>query len=169
MRIPSLLALVLCSLFFGACRAAPTVACGDGSVVCGGGTSCIDLGSPDQPAFICATSGQLAGCASLEENQACTTPGGKIGTCISSAKVCIENICGDGILAATERCDDGTDFDDDGLTGCADPDCFGRCYPTCSTTYSGPCDRATGPRCGDATCDTAFEDYLLCPRDCPPP
>lgn len=67
-----------------------------------------------------------------------------------------------------EQCVTGTDVDNDGLSVCADPDCFGRCFPTCSATYSGPCDRLTGPRCGDGDCNADLEDYLLCPGDCPP-
>jgi hypothetical protein len=68
-----------------------------------------------------------------------------------------------------EQCIAGTDGDNDGLSVCADPDCFGRCFPACSATYSGPCDRLTGPRCGDRLCNPALEDYAFCPGDCPPP
>src|SRR5436190_22577764 len=35
-------------------------------------------------------------------------------------------------LAAVEACVSGLDGDDDGLNGCADPDCFGYCSPLCS-------------------------------------
>ncbi len=64
-----------------------------------------------------------------------------------------------------EQCVTDEDGDHDGLSACADPDCFGRCYPTCSATYSD-CDRNVGPHCGDGTCNPTFEDYLLCPGDC---
>jgi cysteine-rich repeat protein len=65
---------------------------------------------------------------------------------------------------APERClIAGEDSDGDGLAGCADPDCWGRCSPTCS-----PGTTCATPGCGDATCDPT-EDYLLCPTDCPPP
>ena len=40
------------------------------------------------------------------------------------------------------------DTDGDGLAGCADPDCAGRCAS-----------------CGDGTC-SLNEDYLICPADC---
>jgi hypothetical protein len=55
------------------------------------------------------------------------------------------------------------DTDSDGLAGCADPDCWGRCRPfsppgtTCSALL---------PRCGDAVC-SPVEDSLICPADCP--
>jgi hypothetical protein len=64
-----------------------------------------------------------------------------------------------------EQCVVDEDADHDDLSACDDPDCFGRCYPTCSATYSD-CDRNVGPHCGDGTCNPTYEDYLLCPGDC---
>lgn len=56
---------------------------------------------------------------------------------------------------STERgdaCRDASvDSDADGLKGCADPDCAGRCAG-----------------CGNGTCDPS-EDYLMCLADCPAP
>jgi hypothetical protein len=55
------------------------------------------------------------------------------------------------------------DTDGDGLRGCQDPDCWGRCTPGC------PPDRScasTSPRCGDGAC-SSIEDRRLCPADCP--
>lgn len=64
-----------------------------------------------------------------------------------------------------ERCLDPADDDDgDGLRGCADPDCLGRCAPLCIPGL--PCDPAL-PRCGDLVCGSV-EDYVLCPSDCSP-
>ncbi|MBP6631690.1 MAG: hypothetical protein KA297_19795 [Kofleriaceae bacterium] len=60
---------------------------------------------------------------------------------------------------------DGADDDGDGLAGCADPDCYGRCAPACPPGASCPVDAA---RCGDGACG-AGEDYLLCPGDCVAP
>lgn len=71
---------------------------------------------------------------------------------------------------ATEACVVATsDEDGDGLVGCADPDCWGRCAPLCPPGVS--C--AAGlPHCGDGMCDgplvDGVEDALLCPADCPP-
>lgn len=63
-----------------------------------------------------------------------------------------------------EACADATtDLDQDGLAGCADPDCWGRCAPLCT-----PGESCNGPRCGDGTC-SAVEDYVLCAADCAPP
>jgi cysteine-rich repeat protein len=65
-----------------------------------------------------------------------------------------------------DRCIDATvDTDGDGLYGCADPDCWGRCTPTCPPMSSCP---VSGPRCGDGICNDFLEDLLLCPRDCTP-
>jgi cysteine-rich repeat protein len=61
-----------------------------------------------------------------------------------------------------DQCE-GVDTDGDGLTGCADPDCWGRCTPLCPPR--APCD-PSGPRCGDGTC-SMLEEHLLCPIDCP--
>jgi hypothetical protein len=56
------------------------------------------------------------------------------------------------------------DDDQDGLAGCADPDCWGRCSPLCPPGLS--CNPAA-PRCGDGACDGLLEDRSLCPADCP--
>jgi cysteine-rich repeat protein len=56
------------------------------------------------------------------------------------------------------------DTDGDGLKGCVDPDCWGRCTPTCPPYVSCA---ATEPGCGDGTCNSALETHLLCPADCP--
>jgi cysteine-rich repeat protein len=65
--------------------------------------------------------------------------------------------------APEERCLLSTaDDDGDGLAGCDDPDCWGRCTPDCPPATS--C--ATGlPYCGDAQC-APIEDSLICPEDC---
>lgn len=63
-----------------------------------------------------------------------------------------------------EACVDGAaDDDGDGLIGCADPDCWGRCTPTCPPETSCATDE---PRCGDGTC-SLVEDHKICPQDCP--
>jgi hypothetical protein len=57
------------------------------------------------------------------------------------------------------------DADRDGLFGCDDPDCWGRCTPTCPPYTQ--CDTAAMvPRCGDDFC-SAVESSQLCPGDCP--
>jgi hypothetical protein len=66
--------------------------------------------------------------------------------------------------APRETCDQVTDADGDGLMGCADPDCWTRCTPTCAPNET--C--AGGPKCGDGACDP-IEDWLQCPSDCPAP
>jgi cysteine-rich repeat protein len=63
-----------------------------------------------------------------------------------------------------ERClSAAVDDDGDGLAGCADPDCWGRCTPGCLPGTT--CDPAL-PHCGDGTCGP-IEDHLICPADCP--
>jgi cysteine-rich repeat protein len=53
-----------------------------------------------------------------------------------------------GIVAAESCGFANVDTDGDGLEGCSDPDCAGRCAS-----------------CGDGTC-SLNEDYLICPSDC---
>jgi cysteine-rich repeat protein len=54
------------------------------------------------------------------------------------------------------------DTDGDGLAGCADPDCWGRCTPFCPP--GATCD-PSWPRCGDGVC-SSLENHRLCPLDC---
>ncbi|MEZ4365026.1 MAG: DUF4215 domain-containing protein [Kofleriaceae bacterium] len=66
--------------------------------------------------------------------------------------------------APEEACTDAVaDADGDGLAGCADPDCWGRCTPTCPPATSCPVD---APRCGDGSCGAPLEDDRICPEDC---
>ncbi len=62
-----------------------------------------------------------------------------------------------------EQCAGSFDADGDGLTGCADPDCWARCTPMCPPGTT--CD-ASWPRCGDGVCNAALEDCRICPQDC---
>lgn len=64
---------------------------------------------------------------------------------------------------SSDGCKDGADLDHDGLVGCADPDCWVVCAPSCPPSTS--CDPAA-PRCGDGTCNAALETCALCPADC---
>ena len=54
------------------------------------------------------------------------------------------------------------DFDGDGLTACADPDCWQLCKPLCSPGTA----TCTGPTCGDGICDALREACDSCPADC---
>ena len=82
--------------------------------------------------------------------------------------------------ALPDRCTSVTDSDGDGLGGCDDPDCWGRCTPSCppsttrvdmatSSTLAWPVACAVrGARyCGDGSCNQPLEDRALCPADCP--
>jgi cysteine-rich repeat protein len=63
---------------------------------------------------------------------------------------------------ASERCE-GDDLDGDKLVGCADPDCWVVCTPACPPGTTCP----TGaPKCGDGTCEAAYETCRTCPQDC---
>lgn len=68
------------------------------------------------------------------------------------------------LVATPELCILG-DVDDDGdtLMGCADPDCWSRCAPTC--VPGATCDPLV-PHCGDTVC-SMLENRYLCPGDCP--
>jgi cysteine-rich repeat protein len=61
-----------------------------------------------------------------------------------------------------ESCALPLDLDGDALSGCADPDCWWLCTPTCPPETS--CD-AMAPACGDGAC-SALEDCRTCPTDC---
>ena len=60
------------------------------------------------------------------------------------------------------------DQDHDGSAGCADPDCWSSCSPSCPPRPAGgvACD-ASAARCGDGTC-SAVETCRMCPGDCGP-
>ncbi len=55
------------------------------------------------------------------------------------------------------------DLDGDGLTGCADPDCWPICRPACPPGTSCP---ASAPSCGDGICDPLRETCATCTVDC---
>jgi cysteine-rich repeat protein len=64
----------------------------------------------------------------------------------------------------TDLCLASVDGDGDGLSGCADGDCWAVCTPECSPGVSCPTD---APRCGDGVCDaTGGETCHRCPMDC---
>jgi len=63
-----------------------------------------------------------------------------------------------------ETCDlVSADLDSDGLAGCGDPDCWGRCQPLCPPGVS--CGAVE--KCGDGVCNAALENDGWCPQDCP--
>jgi hypothetical protein len=63
-----------------------------------------------------------------------------------------------------EVCETTFDYDGDGLAGCADPECWPVCNPTCPLgAPAAQCQ--TTPRCGDGTC-SPVEDCHTCPGDC---
>lgn len=66
-----------------------------------------------------------------------------------------------------ERCESASvDSDEDGAAGCADPDCWWRCDPTCAPTASVSTCAADRPRCGDNVCSAPIENPAICPSDC---
>ncbi|MEZ4368813.1 MAG: hypothetical protein R2939_21420 [Kofleriaceae bacterium] len=70
-------------------------------------------------------------------------------------------------FALPEACVDASaDTDGDGLAGCADPDCWPWCTPTCPPSTSCPAD---APTCGDGACAIGLEDAQRCPADCAAP
>lgn len=62
-----------------------------------------------------------------------------------------------------EQCLVSVDDDGDGLTGCADEDCWAYCNPLCPP---GAACEPTAPHCGDNTCNAALESCRNCPQDC---
>lgn len=63
----------------------------------------------------------------------------------------------------SDTCRGPIDGDGDGLTTCADPDCWRVCTPDCPPGTSCP---AMDARCGDGTC-SSIETCRTCPGDCP--
>jgi len=60
------------------------------------------------------------------------------------------------------------DYDNDGLAGCADDECWPVCNPLCQPGVTCP---GGAPKCGDGTCQNIaplglFEDCNICPADC---
>lgn len=71
-----------------------------------------------------------------------------------------------------EVCGTRFDGDNDGAIGCADPDCWAQCKPSCApgSTSSWPTDCSTSvSRCGDGVCNSSLENRELCPADCGAP
>lgn len=108
------------------------VTCSDDSV-CASGTQCVAV----QTVMVCATPAQKDACATLVEQAACTA-GDSAGVCRSG--VCLPVVCGDGIIDATEACDDGNTLGSDG--------CSARCDSTeaCGNHFV---DALLGEQCDD--------------------
>src|SRR5262249_591954 len=66
--------------------------------------------------------------------------------------------------AEREGCVYGLDGDGDKAIGCADPDCFGICTPSCTSTVMATWD-PTWPECGDGVC-SGDETPRICSADC---
>jgi hypothetical protein len=65
--------------------------------------------------------------------------------------------------APEEDCRLDLDSDNDGLSGCADPDCRGTCRPRCPLHVCD--DDGTPPGCGDGIWNSALENCRNCPAD----
>lgn len=63
--------------------------------------------------------------------------------------------------ATTEVCLLDNDHDGDGLVGCADADCWGRCTPRC---FAGSPATCLAARCGDGVA-SSLENCHTCPQD----
>ncbi len=66
-----------------------------------------------------------------------------------------------------DACEDATvDSDADGHMGCADPDCWWRCDPSCPPRAPAATCAIGRARCGDGVCDNNLENPAICPLDC---
>jgi cysteine-rich repeat protein len=118
MKLSTGIVIAIAWIVLSACIADPTVRCDD-SVSCAAGTLCVALAPIDvsnTSVFVCASDQQLAACLDIEQGSKCIAVSGRAGTCLSPQRVCIEDICGDGALGSTERCDDGNPTDGDGCS-----------------------------------------------------
>lgn len=117
------------------CVKSRTEACGD-DIVCGDGTTCLDLPAFDVHA--CVSQAQRDLCAGIADGTPCdldpSEPAVAPGTCFGEA--CHPALCGDKIIDVTEVCDDGNRESDDG------------CSSTCTSTE----------KCGDNIVDFAQQE-----------
>jgi cysteine-rich repeat protein len=66
--------------------------------------------------------------------------------------------------SAIEACTDSqVDYDNDGLSGCSDDECWSVCDPMHPPGTSRP---VGAPFCGDTVCNSSLEDCAICPGDC---
>jgi cysteine-rich repeat protein len=101
------------------------------------------------------TDAQVAECDQAPQGTPCGKPGSE-NHCVFNA--CVRNVCGDGVKAGTEECDDGDEIDHDGCSALCRLD-----TPSCGNGVLDPfeeCDegpdnggectaRCTNKRCGD--------------------
>ncbi len=111
--------------------------CGNGTVA---GSEVCDDGN------IVAGDGCSASCG-LEPGYGCAVDAGSDGTCDTGGMGSVVPVCGDGIVIATEICDDGNTISGDG------------CSATCTTVEVGyECDVDIG---SDGTCDTGGPNSVV--------
>lgn len=101
-------ALVLAAL--AGCLEEDAVTCGDGRI-CPAGTACASIGEADP---LCIDPHDVGTCTAGGES--CTPAAGGMGECFEAAEgfVCMGEVCGDGVAAAREQCDDGNQVTGDG-------------------------------------------------------
>lgn len=107
-----------------ACIEPSTTSCGE--LICPADKVC------DENRTVCVLPGQLAICAEMVDGTACSFPGEPDGICDHG--ICHASECADGLVSASERCDDGNTVDGDG--------CSGNC--------------SSEERCGNAVVDVAI-------------
>lgn len=120
-----------------------TVACvGSRSVTCDDGRVCPTELVCDNVHGKCVTQNQLAVCKDQPKDTVCPLPDGRMGGCLDG--VCLEVGCGNGVVEASEVCDDGNEVSGDGCS--ANCDSNEACGNSFLDTIKGEaCD------CGDAS------------------
>jgi len=132
--------------------------CGDRA--CPGGSVCVPTG--------CAAPDQVTACTGLPDGTECDTKEFTGGACLTG--VCLQIICGDGIVVPPEVCDDGNQLSGDGCSS----DC--RSTETCG---NGVVDGASGEQCDNlpaglshdgcsSTCGAEFEVWIDVSPNAPP-
>lgn len=127
-----------------ACVSSASIECSNGEV-CPSGTECY------APMGLCVDPAQLSGCAGLEDQMPCAFGAGTAGTCHGG--VCLEQICGDGIIEAPEQCEQN---DLKGVDDCMDLGYYTSGPVECDVdcTYDR---RQCQDICGDGMIDSAHE------------
>jgi cysteine-rich repeat protein len=135
MCVQSLIATLVLALLCGGCFETQAQRCGE--LWCPGGTICM----PDH--LRCVSPAQLAACSGQQEGDTCRMTGAAESLC--TAGVCTPVVCGDGVVAGWEVCDDGNVRACDGCSAnCRSDESCGNGMVECSEQ----CDR--GARNSDA-------------------